>query len=215
MALLGVFLAGFFRPGLAIDLPALPLNVVLLLLFGLQHSLMARRPCKEWLTQFIPEQLERSTYILSSGLALILLVLCWQPMPGYLWRVEAIWAQALIWLAFGLGLGILWWSSGRTGLSDLLGLRQARLHREGRPYEPLPLVTTGLYKYIRHPLMTGTILILWAGPEMSYDRALIALGFTLYIFIGVYFEERSLEKVYGEKYRKYKESTTAFIPGII
>lgn len=194
---------------------SLVINLLLLLLFGLQHSLMARETFKKWLAQFVPNHLERSTYVLFSGLALILLVLFWQPLPGFLWRVELLWAQFVIWLTFALGLGILWWSSGRTGLSDLLGLRQARLHREGKPYEPLPLVTTGLYKYIRHPLMTGTILLLWAAPEMSYDRALIALGFTLYIFIGVYFEERSLEKVYGEKYRKYKKGTTAFIPGII
>jgi len=173
---------------------------------------MARRGFKSWLTRLVPPAAERSTYLLATALATFTLCLFWQPLPEVLWQVENPFvSQAL--LGVGLaGWGLVLVSSFLINHFDLFGLRQVWLYFVDREYTQLPFKAAGLYRYIRHPLMTGVFVGVWITPTMTTGHLLFALGMSLYILIGVYHEEKDLTREFGERYRRYIRTTGRFVP---
>lgn len=189
-------------------------NIGLLLLFGLQHSIMARPAFKQWWTRRIVPAAERSTYVLGAGVTLSLLVWLWQPVEGLVWSVsQPEWRMAL-WGLFIFGWLYLLAATYVTNHYDLFGLRQAWLYLRGKPYTPVPFVRRWMYRYSRHPMMAGILLGIWATPQMSASHLVLAMGFTLYIAIGVAFEERELLEQFGDKYLYYRKQAGALLPRI-
>lgn len=191
---------------------ALFINVMLLALFGIQHSVMARQGFKQWWTKFVPRPIERSTYVLISNLLVILLMWQWQPMTGVLWSVENPAGVAILWGLFGLGWTIIVLASFMINHFDLFGTRQVYLYLRGQEYTPLQFKATGFYKYIRHPLMLGWITAFWATPHMTVGHLVFAVGTTVYILIAIQIEERDLAKFHGESYERYRRSVSMLLP---
>lgn len=187
------------------------INLALLALFAVQHSGMARRGFKRWLTRWLPSTVERSTYVLFSSLALILLYALWQPLPTKVWNVEGGWA-ILLWALFVLGWLLVFTGTFMISHFDLLGLRQAWLHVRGRAYQPLPFQLRWYYRLIRHPLMLGFIIAFWATPSMSVGHLLFALATTAYILLALQLEERDLIAEHGESYRRYRREVPMLLP---
>ncbi|MDH5548176.1 MAG: NnrU family protein [Gammaproteobacteria bacterium] len=193
---------------------ALLFNTGLIMLFGLQHSIMARGRFKQWLTRVIPAAAERATYMLMSGVVTIVAVYFWQSIPGTIWQVENNVFQVAIYIAYAVGIVYLLLSTLVTNHFELMGLRQVYLYFRGKPYTALPFTKKYMYRYSRHPMMLGMLVLLWATPLMSVTHFVLAGAFTLYIAVGVYFEERDLIKNFGETYHKYKKEIATFIPGM-
>ncbi|MBA1146310.1 isoprenylcysteine carboxylmethyltransferase family protein [Ectothiorhodospiraceae bacterium WFHF3C12] len=191
---------------------ALAVNATLVVLFGVQHSVMARQRFKDWWTRSVPPAAERSTYVLTAGLALGLLLWLWQPMPSTIWSVSGPLARGFIWALFASGWLYLVAATFATNHFDLFGLRQAWLHLRERPYTPVPFVRHWMYRYSRHPMMAGILVGLWATPEMRADHLVLATGFTAYVAIGVAFEERELAGHFGNEYRRYCREVGALLP---
>lgn len=192
---------------------ALLVDTALLLLFGLQHSVMARPGFKARWTRLVPRPLERSTYVLASTLALVAIVAFWQPLPQPVWETTGAMAVALQVLFF-LGFGLVLLSTFLIDHFDLFGLRQVWLHFRGRAYEDKRFATPLLYKWIRHPLYVGWITAFWAAPTMSAGHFLFALVMTGYILVAIPMEESDLAHALGDAYRRWRERTPAFIPRI-
>lgn len=193
---------------------ALLINTVLLGLFALQHSGMARQPFKRWWIRIIPAPIERSTYVLFSALAFVLLFGLWQPMPAVIWDVGP---AAVRWLLLGLsgaGLLVLTVASCTIDHFELFGLRQVWLFALGRPCPVLPFRTPGLYGYVRHPIMFGLLLAVWAAPTMSAGRLLLAGAFTLYVLVALRWEEHDLIACYGDAYVEYRGRVPLLLPGL-
>jgi protein-S-isoprenylcysteine O-methyltransferase Ste14 len=194
-------------------LTALGIDLLLLGLFAVQHSGMARRSFKGWLTRAVPRSVERSTFVLASSLVLLLLFWQWRPLPDLVWRVEDPYGAASLW-----GLCALGWLTVLLGTfmidhAHLFGLSQvwARLRRR-EAHEPR-FQTRWLYRYVRHPLMLGFLLAFWAAPAMSEGHLLFAVASTGYIVVATLgFEEKDLERYIGEPYRRYRRQVPAFIP---
>ena len=187
-------------------------NASLLLLFALQHSIMARPAFKKWWMQFVPEPIERSTYVLFSSVCMILLLGLWQPMGGIIWSVETTTFRiALNALSF-LGFGIVLLSTFMINHFDLFGLRQVWFYLRGKPYQSLKFRTPFFYKYVRHPLYFGWIIAFWAAPTMTIAHFLFAALCTAYILTAIRFEERDLIHTFGEKYIAYKRIAPMLIP---
>lgn len=191
---------------------ALGINALLLGLFAVQHSVMARDGFKRWWTKIIPSQVERSTYVLFSSLFLILLYWQWRPLPEVIWSVETGLWSGLIYGLFWLGWGIVLITTFMINHFDLFGLRQIWLHLKGEEITPLEFQEPGLYKYVRHPLMLGFLSAFWATSTMTLGHFVFAIATTGYIFIGIWFEERDLIRYHGEKYKEYRESVNMIIP---
>lgn len=191
---------------------AVLINLALTTLFGVQHSVMARPSFKKWWTKFVPKPVERSTYVLLSSGIFILMYWVWQPMPAELWNVKGAILGGLLWAVFFLGALVVLASSFMINHFDLFGLRQTFLYFQGRPYTPLPFKVTGLYQWVRNPLMLGFLLSFWSAPVMTHGRLLFAAAMTLYIFIGVYFEERNIAEHLGEPYVRYRNRTSMILP---
>jgi len=191
---------------------ALVVDLFLIALFGVQHSVMARPSYKKWWTKIVSDPAERSTYVLVSNLALILMFAVWQPLPGQLWDVSGTPLATALWVVFAAGFFTVFLSSFMINHFDLFGLRQVGLFYCGKPYSPVPFQVKGLYKRVRNPLMLGFLLSFWAAPVMTTSRLLLAAGMTAYIFIGIYFEERTNAQHLGEPYIKYRAETSMILP---
>jgi len=191
---------------------AILINASLLLVFALQHSIMARPAFKNWWTKIIPEQAERSTYVLLSSLCLILLVWQWQPMGGFIWRIEEPVAKTILTVLFIIGWWIVLISTFMINHFDLFGLRQVWFYFLGKKYEPLQFRVPFFYKYVRHPLYLGWLIAFWATPVMSAAHLLFAVLTTGYILTAIKLEEKDLITHFGEKYLNYKRWVPKIIP---
>ena len=193
-------------------LPALAIDLGVLGLFAVQHSVMARKGFKQWWTQWVPTVVERSTYVLFSSVALIVLFWLWQPLGGMIWTVENPVGKTALYGMYGLGWVIVAISTFLIDHFDLFGLRQVYLFLKGKPYADLPFITPGFYRYVRHPLYVGWLIIFWATPTMTLTHLLFAVITSLYILVAVQFEERDLVQVYGESYARYQKQVPMLIP---
>jgi len=190
---------------------ALIINLALLGVFAVQHSLMARPAFKRWWTKFVPPPVERSTYVLFASLALILLFWQWRPLTQPIWTVDGVWAQAL-WAVFGLGWALVLTSTFLINHFDLFGLKQVWDYRARREAPPPEFRTPWFYKAVRHPIYLGFILAFWATPTMTAGHLLFALATTAYILIGIQLEERDLIAMFGQKYADYRKRVSMLIP---
>jgi protein-S-isoprenylcysteine O-methyltransferase Ste14 len=191
---------------------ALTINLGLIVLFGIQHSVMARPGFKKWWTRIVPTSIERSTYVLISTLLFILLFWQWQPMTAVIWSFEAPLAQAVAWSVFVLGIVLLFASTFVINHFDLFGLRQIWLNLTEKPYTYLKFKVTWFYRFVRHPLYVGWIMIFWATPHMTFGHLLLAIGMSAYILIAIRYEERDMVKFHGEAYREYQRKVPMLIP---
>jgi protein-S-isoprenylcysteine O-methyltransferase Ste14 len=217
-----LYAIGFVTVGLVpktIDTgPATPLaeavivNLLLMLLFAVQHSVMARRQFKQWWTQFVPKSVERSTYVLFSSLALILLFWQWRPLPAVVWQIDNPQiAMAATGLSL-LGWVILFTSTFLINHFELFGLHQVASNLVGSAM-PEPRFRTPLYyKFVRHPIYLGLIIAFWAAATMTVGHLLFAAVTTAYIFVGIFLEERDLIAFFGDDYRRYKERVSMLVP---
>lgn len=211
------FIAGFATPT-RLDGPrrgsvaaALAVDLGLIGLFALQHSGMARPAFKRWLTRFVPAQVERSTYVLLSCVALLALLLGWRPVGGVIWDIENTAARAALYAAYGAGWVIVNWATFQINHFDLFGLRQVWLGFRGRPYTPPRFGTPSLYRIVRHPLYVGWLMVFWATPHMTVAHLVFAAGLTAYILAAIRWEERDLIAAHSE-YAAYRRRVPMLIP---
>ncbi|RON47249.1 methanethiol S-methyltransferase [Pseudomonas frederiksbergensis] len=198
-------------PGLSWPL-AVIVDTLLITLFAVQHSGMARQRFKRWWTRFIPAPIERATYVLSSCLVLVLLFWLWQPIATSIWQVTSAWGHGLLMGLFWLGWGVVVLATFLISHFELLGVKQAfNAFYPDRPDNPT-FKTPLLYKLVRHPLYLGFLIVFWATPDMTAGHLLFALLNTLYILIGVHFEEMDLVEMFGEHYRRYQDNVAALVP---
>ncbi len=193
-------------------LPALAIDLALIALFGVQHSVMARRWFKTAWTRVVPRSIERSTFVLASSLVLALIYWAWQPIPLTIWKVTAPWLAGLMWGLFATGLVVILLSTFLIDHLDLFGLRQVYLRFVERPYTHPRFKVVSFYRLVRHPLYTGFILALWFTPHMTVGHLVFAAGLTAYILIAVRFEERDLVATLGERYRRYRDAVPMLVP---
>jgi methanethiol S-methyltransferase len=211
------FIGNLFVPKSIDSIPAEPLsqalliNTLLLGLFAVQHSVMARPPFKRWWTRIIPTPMERSTYVLFSSLALLVLFVYWQPMGGVIWDIQNPIGQILLLEVFILGWLLVLIATFLINHFDLFGLRQVWLYLRGKEYTPLAFKTPSLYKYVRHPLYVGWFLAFWATPTMTGAHLLFAVLTTVYILIAIRFEERNLMEAHPE-YIEYRRRVPMLLP---
>jgi len=195
-------------------LEALAIDLLLLGLFAVQHSVMARPGFKAWWTRIVPAPMERSTYVLLASLILLLLFWQWRPIGGTVWSIESELGRAVVWAICAIGWLIVLLSTFMINHFDLFGLRQAYLAMVGADYTPLHFTTRWLYGFVRHPIMLGFLIAFWAVPTMSVGQLLFTVACTGYIFVGVWFEERDLLAYHGEEFRRYARQVPMVIPGI-
>ncbi|HSR01393.1 MAG TPA: NnrU family protein [Methylophilaceae bacterium] len=191
---------------------AILINVILLSVFAVQHSVMARPAFKKWWTKFVPESIERSTYVLLSSLALALIFWQWIPIDGLIWNIQNPIGQKVMWVLFGLGWLIVLISTFLINHFDLFGLRQVYLFMKSREYTHPAFKTPFLYKLVRHPIMLGFVVAFWATPYMSAGHLLFAIVTTTYIIIALQFEERDLVSSHGDAYEEYKKQVSMILP---
>jgi protein-S-isoprenylcysteine O-methyltransferase Ste14 len=190
---------------------AVLIDAGLLGLFAVQHSVMARPWFKRWWTRFVPQVIERSTFVLAASAVIGALLWLWQPLPGMVWSVSG-WPRALLWLLYGLGWAVLVLSTFLIGRFDLFGLRQVLARAREKTYAEPGFRQPLFYRLVRHPIMVGFLIAFWATPDMSVGRLLFAVAGTGYIVIGVRFEEHDLRRQLGEPYERYAEQVPRFIP---
>lgn len=188
------------------------IDSLLISLFGVQHSLMARPSFKKLWTKIIPEPIERSTYVLMASLALLLLFWQWNSLGGIIWNIQNPVASNIIYGIFTLGWLIVLLSTFMINHFDLFGLRQVYLYLLSQEYEYLGFRTLGFYKYVRHPIMLGFVIAFWATPRMTVSHLIFALGLTIYTFVGIKLEEADMTSIYGNLYQEYQSQVSMLIP---
>lgn len=191
---------------------ALAIDIGLLGLFAVQHSVMARKWFKDWWTRIVPKPVERSTYALFSSLALILLFWQWRPLGGVVWSIEDPSAQFILRGLFAFGWGLVLVSTFLINHFDLFGLRQVWLYLLDRPYATLRFGTPGPYRLVRHPLYVGWLFAFWSTPAMTFAHLLFSVATTAYILIAIQLEERDLVREHGDSYEAYRRSVPMLIP---
>lgn len=194
-------------PGLAILL-----NGLLLAVFAVQHTIMARPRFKRWLARFVPVAVERSVFVVAASLSLLLLMWQWRPIPLELWRVETPLAHAMLRAVCIAGFALAVYSSFLIDHFDLFGLRQTWCYFRGVPYVPRPFVERSLYRHVRHPLMLGFLIAFWATPRMTVGHFVLAALVTAYVRVGTWIEERGLLAAHGGVYAAYRARTPALLP---
>ena len=190
---------------------ALAIDLLLLTLFAVQHSLMARPAFKALWTRIIPASAERSTYVLFSSLALMLLFRFWQPLGGQVWSLQSTAGQVLMYAGFAFGWALVLYSTFLINHFDLFGLRQVWLHLRGQPYTALPFKTPGAYRLVRHPLYVGWFFAIWCIPQMTVTHMLFALVTAAYIVAAISLEEHDLIEAHPE-YQSYRQRVPKLLP---
>jgi methanethiol S-methyltransferase len=191
---------------------ALVIDAALLMLFAVQHSGMARRGFKRWLTRWVPQPIERSTYVVLASSSLLLLYALWRPVPTVIWQVTSPVGVDLLWGLFAFGWLFAFVSTFMIGHFDLFGLNQVWLNLRGRMHPPDAFRSPVFYRMIRHPIMTGFFIAFWSTPFMSGGHLLFSIATTGYILVAVQLEERDLIAMLGDEYRRYRGRVPAFIP---
>lgn len=190
---------------------ALMINAALLSVFVVQHTIMARPAFKRWWTRYIPESIERSTFVLLASASLALIFWQWRPLLGVIWEVDGPAGAGLVAVSLA-GYAMAVAASFTISHFDLFGLRQTWLHFRGEPYAPVGFRLAGLYRWVRHPLMLGFLIGFWATPRMTVGHLFFAGMITVYILFGTWIEERTLIAEHGERYLAYRRSVPALIP---
>ena len=191
---------------------ALTINVVLLGTFAIQHSVMARQEFKRWWIQYVPQPIERSTYVLFTNIALALLFYAWQPMGGEMWTIHDSLGQGLMYGLFTIGWGIVLAATLMINHFDLFGMRQVWLYLRKQEYTPLQFKTPALYRAVRHPLYVGWLLVFWSTPTMTSAHLAFALMTTIYILTAIQWEEKDLVAAHGKAYQEYRRHVPMLIP---
>lgn len=211
--LMGVFVPKTIDTGSETSsIDALVVNLLLLSLFALQHSVMARKRFKEWWTQFVPKSIERSTYVLFASLSLMLLFWQWRPMPAIVWQINNPDDAASVAVIALVGWILVFTSTFLINHFELFGLQQVTNNLADREM-PAPRFRTPLYyQFVRHPIYLGFIIAIWAAPTMTVGHLLFAVVTTAYIFVGIALEERDLVELFGDEYRQYRKRVSMLIP---
>ncbi len=191
---------------------AIAVDLLLLLLFAIQHNVMARPWFKDWWTQYVPRPIERSTYVTASSLILLLLYWQWRPLPDVVWHVENPVGRGVLWALYFAGWAIVFYSSFVIDHFELFGLKQVWTYFRGSEPVHSPFSERSLYRWVRHPLMLGFIAAFWSAPTMSQGRLLFAVVTTVWILIAIQIEERDLVRFLGEPYGRYRERTPMLLP---
>jgi protein-S-isoprenylcysteine O-methyltransferase Ste14 len=193
---------------------ALLINVALLGIFAVQHSGMARQGFKRWWTGVLPKPVERSTYVLFTNLALLLLFHQWEPMGGVIWDIKNPVGQGVMYSLFAFGWLLALYTTFLINHFDLFGLRQVWLYFRGKEYTPLGFKTPRVYQYVRHPLYVGFLFGFWATPTMTAAHLVFAIATTAYILIAIQLEERDLVEIHGQTYADYRQRVPMLVPGM-
>lgn len=188
-------------------------NLSLIALFGVLHSLLARDRVKVLLVKVLPAAAERSTYVVQSSLCLALAMWLWQPLPTVIWQLEG-WAMLPAYAGFGIGAGLVLWSTFQIDHFELFGLRQIWTHLRGQDMPQPVFRTPFLYRIVRHPMQLGIMILLIATPLMTAGHLLFAGAMIAYIFVGLHFEERALLRTFGKRYAHYCTQVPMLIPGL-
>ncbi len=191
---------------------AVVIDIALIALFGIQHSVMARQGFKRAWTRIVPNPIERSVYVLAASIALMILFLWWRPIEGTVWNLAGTVFEMPLWILFAAGWGIVLLSTFLLNHFELFGLQQAWFHMRGREAAPHELRQPMFYKWVAHPLYSGFFLAFWATPVMSYGHLLLAAGVSVYMLIAIRYEERDLTDYYGDDYRRYRSGVGMLTP---
>ncbi len=192
---------------------ALAIDLGLIVLFGVQHSVMARPGFKAWWTRIVPEPLERAVYVLAASLCLVVLFALWHPIAGDVWRVGGV-PATILWVLFAAGWAVVLLSTFLINHFELFGLMQVYRHWRGHSAADPRFRTPLFYKFVRHPLYSGFLLSFWSTPAMTAGHLVLAAGLSVYVLIAIRYEERDLVALFGADYAGYQASTGMLVPGV-